>query len=49
MLMGVCAYSFIIFSELTAIVPVGIYGGPIFVFELAMGVWLVFKGLAPEL
>jgi len=44
-LMGVCAYSFIIFSELTAIIPVGIYGGPIFVFELTMGVWLVFKGL----
>ncbi len=44
-LMGVCAYSFIIFSELAAIVPVGIYGGPIFLFELTMGVWLVFKGL----
>ena len=23
----------------------GIYGGPIFLFELTMGVWLVFKGL----
>jgi hypothetical protein len=44
-LMGVCAYSFIIFSELAAIVPVGTYGGPIFLFELTMGVWLVFKGL----
>jgi hypothetical protein len=44
-LMGVCAYSFIIFSELAAIVPVGIYGGPIFVFELTTGMWLVFKGL----
>jgi hypothetical protein len=44
-LMGVCAYSFIIFSELAAIVPVGIYGGPIFLFELTMGVWLVFRGL----
>jgi len=45
LLMGVCAYSFIIFSGLAAIVPVGIYGGPIFLFELTMGVWLVFKGL----
>src|SRR5258706_3952717 len=31
-LMGVSAYSFIIFSELAAIIPVGIYGGPIFFF-----------------
>ncbi len=46
-LMGVCAYSFIIFSDLPSIVPVGIYGGPIFVFELTMGVWLVFKQLPP--
>jgi len=45
LLMGVCAYSFIIFSGLAAIVPVGIYGGPIFLFELTMGAWLVFKGL----
>jgi Domain of unknown function (DUF4386) len=45
LLMGVCAYSFIIFPQLAAIVPVGIYGGPIFLFELTMGVWLVFKGL----
>ncbi len=45
LLMGACAYSFIIFPELAAIVPVGIYGGPIFLFELSIGVWLVFKGL----
>ena len=45
LLMGVCAYSFIIFPELAPIVPVGIYGGPIFLFELTIGVWLVFKGL----
>jgi hypothetical protein len=44
-LMGVCAYSFIVFPALVAIVPVGIYGGPIFLFELTMGVWLVFRGL----
>ena len=44
-LMGVCAYSFIIVPELTMVVPVEIYGGPLFLFELTMGVWLVFKGL----
>jgi hypothetical protein len=44
-LMGVCAYSFIIFSELASIVPVAIYGGPIFLFELTIGVWLLVRGL----
>jgi hypothetical protein len=44
-LIGGCAYAFIMFPELAEIVPVGIYGGPIFLFELTMGVWLLFKGL----
>jgi hypothetical protein len=46
-LMGACAFSFIIFPELAKLVPVEIYGGPIFVFELTMGFWLLFKGLRP--
>lgn len=44
-LMGACAFSFIVYPELERIVGVGIYGGPIFLFELTMGVWLVWKGL----
>ncbi len=44
-LMGTCAFSFIIFPELAKVVPVEIYGGPIFVFELTMGFWLLFKRL----
>jgi hypothetical protein len=44
-LMGVCAYAFITVPELAAIVPVGIYGGPIILFELTIGLWLVLKGL----
>jgi hypothetical protein len=44
-LMGVCAFSFIIFPELRKVIPVEIYGGPIFVFELSMGFWLLFKRL----
>jgi hypothetical protein len=44
-LMGACAFSFIIFPELAKVVAVEIYGGPIFVFELTMGFWLLFKGL----
>lgn len=47
LLMGACAFSFIIFPELTTVVPVALYGGPIFLFELAMGLWLLLKGLRP--
>ena len=47
-LMGACAFSFIIFPELAKVISVGIYGGPIFVFELTMGFWLLFKGLRPH-
>ncbi|HMH32817.1 MAG TPA: DUF4386 domain-containing protein [Puia sp.] len=44
-LMGACAFCFIIFPELRKVVPVEIYGSLIFVFELTMGFWLLFKGL----
>ena len=47
-LMGASAFSFIIFPELEQVVGVGIYGAPIFFFELTMGVWLLFKGLRPS-
>ena len=47
-LMGACAFSFIIFPELSKIIPVEIYGAPIFVFELTMGLWLVLKRLRPS-
>ncbi len=46
-LMGGCAFSFIIFPELVKVVAVGIYGGPIILFELTMGCWLLVKGLRP--
>ena len=46
--MGVCSFSFIIVPELGNVVPVAIYGGPIFLFELTMGLWLVLKGLARD-
>ena len=45
-LMGAFAFAFIIFSELAKVIPVEIYGGPIFFFELTMGLWLLLKGLA---
>jgi hypothetical protein len=47
-LMGAFAFSFIIFPELAKVIPVGIYGGPIFFFELTMGFWLLLLGLRPS-
>ncbi|MEA2163273.1 MAG: hypothetical protein QOK37_1400 [Thermoanaerobaculia bacterium] len=44
-LMGASAFLFIIFPELAKVVPVEIYGAPIFFFELTMGFWLLLKGL----
>ncbi|MGE5176702.1 MAG: DUF4386 domain-containing protein [Hyphomicrobiales bacterium] len=46
-LMGACALSFIIAPELVSLVPVAVYGGPIFFFELVMGFWLLLRGLRP--
>ena len=48
LLMGVSSFAFIIAPELEKVVPVAIYGGPIFFFELTMGLWLVIRGLAGE-
>ncbi len=46
-LMGASAFAFIIFPELAKVVGIGIYGAPIFFFELTMGFWLLLKGLPP--
>jgi hypothetical protein len=47
-LMGASAFSFIVFPELAKVIPVEIYGAPIFFFELTMGFWLLLKGLPPS-
>jgi hypothetical protein len=44
-LLATCTYAFIIFPELAKGVTVVYYGGPIFVFELTMGFWLLLKDL----
>jgi hypothetical protein len=44
-LMGASAFAFIIFPELTKIITIEVYGGPIFFFELTMGFWLLLKGI----
>jgi hypothetical protein len=43
--MGACAYLFIIFPDLEKTIGVEIYGAPIFLFELTMGLWLLFRRL----
>src|ERR1700730_11105849 len=47
-LMGASAFGFIMFPELKKVVPIEIYGAPIFFFELTMGFWLLLKGLRPS-
>lgn len=47
LLVATCAFAFIVFPELRKIVTVAYYGGPIFIFELTMGFWLLIKGLRP--
>jgi hypothetical protein len=42
---GICAFTFVVFPELTKVISVGYYGGPIFLFELTIGLWLLFKGV----
>jgi hypothetical protein len=44
-LLATCTFVFIIFPELSRVVTVEYYGGPIFVFELTMGFWLLLKRL----
>ena len=42
-------FAWVIVPEYAKIITVGIYGGPIFLFELTMGFWLLFKPLrSPE-
>jgi hypothetical protein len=48
LLVGACAFAFIIFPELAKVVTIGYYGGPIFLFELTMGLWLLLKGIRPS-
>ena len=42
---GMCSFSFVVFPELNRIINVAYYGGPIFLFELTIGLWLLFKSI----
>jgi hypothetical protein len=39
---GLCAFTFVVVPELTKVITIGYYGGPIFFFELSIGLWLLF-------
>lgn len=44
-LLAACAYAFIIFPEARSVITITYYGGPIFLFELTMGLWLLLRPL----
>jgi len=48
-LMGASAFAFIIFPELRQVITIGVYGGPVFFFELTMGFWLLAMGIRTPL
>jgi hypothetical protein len=47
LLIAACMFAFIVFPELARTLSVACYGGPIFLFELAVGLWLVLAPLRP--
>ena len=42
---GGCSFSFVVFPELNRVIGIQYYGGPIFLFELTIGLWLLFKSI----
>jgi hypothetical protein len=44
---GICSFAFIVFPDLRQVISIGYYGGPIFLFELTIGLWLLIKGIRP--
>jgi hypothetical protein len=44
---GMCSFAFVIFPDLKQVITIAYYGGPIFLFELTIGLWLLIKSLRP--
>jgi hypothetical protein len=44
---GICSFAFIVFPDLRQVITIGYYGGPIFLFELTIGLWLLIKSVGP--
>jgi len=42
---GICAFAFVVFPDLEKVITIGYFGGPIFLFELTMGVWLLVRSI----
>ena len=42
---GICSFTFVVFPDLKQVISIGYYGGPIFLFELTIGLWLAIKGV----
>jgi hypothetical protein len=42
-----CAFAFIVFPDFSATVGASWFDMPLVLFEMALGVWLLFKGLSP--
>lgn len=40
---------FVVFPDVAKVVTVAYYAGPIFLFELGLGLWLLLKGIGPSL
>jgi hypothetical protein len=47
LVLAACTFTFVVYPELWKVVTIGVYGGPIFIFEITMGFWLVIKGIPP--
>jgi Domain of unknown function (DUF4386) len=45
---GICSFAFVVFPDLQKVITVGYYGGPIFLFELTIGLWLLIKSVHLE-
>jgi hypothetical protein len=44
---GICSFAFIVFPDLRQVISIGYYGGPIFLFELTIGSWLLIRSVRP--
>jgi hypothetical protein len=45
---GAWALAFVVFPEWAKVVTIMYYGMPIFLFELTLGLWMLFRGLRPS-
>ena len=43
-----CALTYIIFPDFGEIVHIGLFDMPLVIFEMALGFWLLFRGLSPS-